>query len=168
MIDLNEYIAQLARTNRLAVDHAFAPCQCSGIGYLEGMLEGMRRERAFVCTTDVTDGEVYQRGGGWFRRRLLTVFILHRYRSDSPGDYEEKMNLCRELFRQFLTRHLLDEADLQRQSAFLNVGNVRFRELGGEFLNGLTGLYYMLSMDEPHPLCFNPEEWTHGEATPIP
>ena len=41
----------------------------------------------------------------------------------------------------------------------LIINDIRSRELGGQFLNGCTGLYFMVALDEPTDLHFNAEEW---------
>jgi hypothetical protein len=39
------------------------------------------------------------------------------------------------------------------------VDEIRSRELGGQFLNGCTGLYFMVALDEPTDLQYNQDEW---------
>lgn len=157
--DFHAYLFRLAGKNKLARKHGFHPCSCSGIGYLEDLLAGIRSHKAFVCISDTTEDSIARKGGGWFKRRVFTVFILHRFDTRSTEDYREKLSLCRELFRQLHSRFVRDEQSLHNELAYLNVGDIRSRELGGQFLNGCTGLYFMLSMDEPADLRYNTEEW---------
>lgn len=44
---------------------------------------------------------------------------------------------------------------------YLDVSDIRSNELGGQFLNGCTGLYFMLTMERPVDLCYAPSEWTN-------
>ena len=159
LFDFNAYIYNMVRTNRLAVEHGFAPCSCSGIGYIEGMLSRMRTERAFVCVSDVCEESTVRHGGAWFKRRVFTVFLLTRYDTRKEEDYSSKLSLCRELFRQLHSRFIQDEARLQSDLCYLAVDEIRSRELGGQFLNGCTGLYFMLALDEPIDLQYNADEW---------
>jgi hypothetical protein len=69
------------------------------------------------------------------------------------------MNLCRELFRQFHSRFIVDEHRLQSELTYMAVDEIRCRELGGQFLNGCTGLYFMVALDEPTDLQYNQHEW---------
>ena len=69
------------------------------------------------------------------------------------------MELCRELFRQFQSRMLRDALKFQDEMSQLNLQDIRSRELGGLVLNGCTGLYFMVSMDEPVNLCYDDGEW---------
>ena len=157
--DFYAYVARLAEKNKLARRAGFHNCTCSGINHLEGILQKFRTEKAFVCSSDVTEGSTTQRSGGWMKRRIFTVFILHRFKPGYMEDYEEKMELCRELFRQFQSRMLRDALKFQDEMSQLNLQDIRSRELGGLFLNGCTGLYFMVSMDEPVNLCYDDGEW---------
>ena len=159
LFDFVGYIKDLTQQNRLANDHQFVPCTCSGIGYLEDVLSRLRNERAFVCVSDVCEESITRHGGGWFKRRVFTVFLLSRYNVRDTEDYHTKMNLCRELFRQFHSRFIVDEQRLQSELTYMAVDEIRCRELGGQFLNGCTGLYFMVALDEPTDLQYNQDEW---------
>jgi hypothetical protein len=95
------------------------------------------------------------------KTRVFTVFILHRYRFDDMDDYERAMGVCREVQRQLHSRMLHDAAQYSDDLMQLSLRDIRSRELGGHFLNGCTGLYFMVSMDEPTELCYNPDEWNN-------
>ena len=131
LFDFVGYIKDLTKQNRLANDHQFVPCTCSGIGYLEDVLSRLRNERAFVCVSDVCEESITRHGGGWFKRRVFTVFLLSRYNVRDTEDYHTKMNLCRELFRQFHSRFIVDEHRLQSELTYMAVDEIRSRELGG-------------------------------------
>ena len=90
---------------------------------------------------------------------MFTVFLLARYDTRSKDDYRAKLSLCRELFRQMHSRFIVDASWLQSDLCYLAVDEIRSRELGGQFLNGCTGLYFMLAIDEPTDLQYNSEEW---------
>lgn len=157
--DFNAYMARLTWQNRLAKSEGFIPCDCSGIAHLEGILQNMRTEKAFVCTSDVAEESTVNRGGGYFKRRVFTVFIIKRFRTGNMDSYRAALGTCRELMRQLHSRFIIDEADLQNDLVYLNVGNVKSRELGGQFLDSATGLYFTISMDEPTDLRYNAAEW---------
>ena len=157
--DFNAYMARLTRQNRLAKAEGFHPCNCSGIAHLEGILQNMRTKKAFVCTSDVAEGSTVNRGGGYFKRRVFTAFIIKRFRTGDMASYSAALDTCRELMRQLHSKFIIDEADLQNDLVYLNVGNVKSRELGGQFLDSATGLYFTISMDEPTDLRYNAAEW---------
>lgn len=157
--DFNAYMARLTRQNRLAKAEGFHPCNCSGIAHLEGILKNMRTKKAFVCTSDVAEESTVNRGGGYFKRRVFTAFIIKRFRTGDMASYSAALDTCRELMRQLHSKFIIDEADLQNDLVYLNVGNVKSRELGGQFLDSATGLYFTISMDEPTDLRYNAAEW---------
>ena len=160
MFDFIEYIKELTQTNKLAISQGFEHTTCSGINYLEGMLEQYQTTANFVCTTDTCQESTFQQSGGWFKRRVYTVFILARHEYGNMDDYAAKLDICRELFRQLQSRFLHDSELLQTQLLYLHTEDIRSNELGATFLNGCTGLYFMLSMDEPTDITYNPQEWT--------
>lgn len=160
MFDYTAYFSELTRTNRLACRNKFVFCTCSGVDYLEGVLEHFRTAAHLVCTSDICEETTFQQGGGWFRRRLLTVFVLSRFNPQQAGSYAEAMDLCRELYRQFVSQMLHDRTGLSDRLLYMNLADIRSRELGGSFLNSCTGLYFMISVDEPVELVYRPEEWT--------
>lgn len=157
--DFVSYMGRVVAENRLAQKEGFAVTTCSGIEHLEGMLDMYQTRANFVCTSDVCQESLFTASGGWFKRRVFTVFVLARYAYGDGADYAAKMGLCRELFRQMCARFIRDSEELQTQLLYLNTGDIRSNELGGMFLNGCTGLYFMLSMDEPTDLVYNAEEW---------
>jgi len=157
--DFPAYIRRLTASNRLAAAHGFHFSTCSGIDYLEGMLAEFQQTANFVSVSDVCDESTVQVGGGWMKRRLFTTFILARYTFADPDSYAAAIALCRELYRQFLSRLLRDSDDWTNEMLYLNFADIRCTELGGTFLNGCTGLYFLLTMDEPTCLCYDKAEW---------
>lgn len=157
--DFYSYMAAIATKNRFAIERGFHPCTCSGINYLEEPLQNYRTKANFICTSDVTDGATYQRSGGWFKKRSVMVFILMRYRHGDDSDRRAKMDDCRELLRQIQSRLVRDNERLAAEDLYMNIDVFRDSEIGGVFLNGCTGLYFMLSVEEPTDLQFNPAEW---------
>lgn len=157
--DFPAYIARLTEENLLCQANHFKPTTCSGIEYLEEMLQNFQTTSHFIATSDVCDESLRQVGGGWMKRRLFTVFILARYTYGDQPSLRRALSLCREVYRQFLSRLLHEESALQGDLLFLNLADVRSQELGGTFLNGCTGLYFMLTMDEPTDITYQIDQW---------
>lgn len=151
---------RLCETNRLARRVGFAFGVCSGIGSLEGVLGNYRTGKAYMLVDDANDGKLFRgRGGGWYKQRTVTVFLLHTYRRDDMSDRSEKLSLCRELFRQLSTRLLVDAGNLNNEMVYLHADNILCRELGRYFMNGCTGLYFMVDVSEPVDLRYDKDEW---------
>lgn len=160
LFDFEDYVSRLTQGNRLAQEHGFRFCTCSGIETLQGPLEDFCNESAFVCVDDTNDGALFTgRGGGFYKKRTCTVFIMHRYEFRDMADRSRVLAICRELFRQIMSRMIVDEADLSNELIYLDTSNVLCRELGQYFLNGCTGLYFMVDVSEPVDLKYNADEW---------
>lgn len=158
--DSESYFSSLCSSNRLAVENGFRFCTCSGIHSLQGPLERFRTTGAFFCLDDTNDGRMFQgKNGGWFKLRTFTVFIMRRYKAGDEPDRAAKLALCRSLFRQVMSRMLIDADDLRNELVYLHTGNVLSRELGQYFINGCTGLYFMIDVSEPVDLRYDKSEW---------
>ena len=157
--DSERYFSSLCAGNRLAQEHKFHFCTCSGIGDLQGPLSEFRNKAAFFCLDDVNDGSLVRgKNGGWFKNRTFTVFLLHRY-DGSLQDRAAKLAICRDLFRQLVSRMLVDQEDMSNELVYLQTENVMCSELGQHFLSGCTGLYFMVDVAEPIDLVFDGKEW---------
>ncbi len=158
--DAEEYFKGINSKNRLSKRHGFYFCTSSGIESLQGPLEKFKKEKAFFCIDDVNDGQMYQgKGGGYYKRRTLTVFLMHRYSFNDENDRLAKLKICRQLFRQISTRLLKDSKKLKSDLIYLGADNILSREFGQYFMNGCTGLYFMVDVEEPVDLKYNPDEW---------
>lgn len=157
--DLEKYFLDMAADNRLANKHGFYPCTCSGVDSLQGVLDEFRKKANFICVEDTNDGATIQRGGGWFQKRIVTVFILARYRFNDMDDRREKLNTCRQIFRQFKSRMIVDKDRLDNELVTINLSRIMKKELSQYFISGCTGLYFMVEFDEPENLCYNEAEW---------
>lgn len=166
MFNFIQYIADLTAQNRLTREKSFIHTTCSGINYLEGMLQAYQTAANIICTSDVCSESTFQQSGGWFKRRVYTIFILMRYDHNNMEDYNAKITTCREILRQYQSRILRDSEALATRLLYIHTDDMRANELGSTFLNGCTGLYFMLSMDEPTTLEYNPDEWHPTTFTP--
>ena len=79
-------------------------------------------------------------------------------------DREAKLNLCREVFQQFVRRMIWDRAQREDdETAFLNVEKVYSKEFGRYTMNGVTGLYFMVENDEPESMEYEDEQQLESE-----
>ena len=162
--DALHYFEQLARQNRLCQQHGFRPVFCSGPDSIEGIMQEFQKTANFVCIDDTTDQNLYSEGVSYFKRRVYTVFILAAYRWDDMEEREAKLNLCREVFQQFVRRMIWDRAQREDdETAFLNVEKVYSKEFGRYTMNGVTGLYFMVENDEPESMEYEDENSLNKE-----
>ncbi|WP_289764031.1 hypothetical protein [uncultured Duncaniella sp.] len=159
--DSEAYFAEICSKNRLAQEWNFKFCTCGGINQLTGPLQNFRDTEAFFCIDDTNDGSLFRgRSGGWFKKRTFTVFLLHRYEIKLEESRISSLHRCREIFRQVCSRMLIDSENLENELVYLHTENILARELGQYFLNGCTGLYFMIDVSEPVDLTYNSGEWT--------
>ena len=104
IFDALEYFKTLGKKNRLCKQHGFKPVFCSGPDSIEGVMQEFQKTANFVMIDDTTDGNTFSEGVSFFQRRVYTVFILASYKWDDMKDRKIKLNLCREIFKQF--KHL--------------------------------------------------------------
>ncbi len=158
--DAEAYFESLCSSNKLAKDNDFKFCTCSGIESLEGPIEKFRKEHAFFCLDDTNDGVTFRgTNGGYFKKRTFTIFLIRRYVFNDMADRSAQLAICRKLFLQLCSRFLVDEDNLSNDLIYLNTSNIMSRELGQYFLNGCTGLYFMVDVNEPVNLQYNSTEW---------
>ncbi len=163
LFDYIAYFRQLYETNKLAQEAHFKFCTCSGIESLQGPLQLFRTAKAFFCVDDTNEGATFRgSGGGWYKKRTVTVFLLHRYNIKDMTTYKAALDLCRSLLQQLLSRMLVDEEALNNEMVYLRTDNVLSRELGQYFLNGCTGLYFMVEVNEPVDLSYDANKWTNS------
>lgn len=156
-----DYFSRLAKTNRLAADNGFHPCLCSGPDSIDGIMQGFKKYQNFIMVDDTTSQQTFSNGVGFFRRDVYTVFVLAAYRHDDMADREQKLNLCRDIFRQFHSRLLYDRDTLgDDQLTFLQLGNIYSTELPRYSYNGVTGLYFMIQNEQPIDISYDSSEWT--------
>ena len=159
MFDFNHYIANLIRSNRLAVSHGFTPGTCTGIEGIESIIQAWRTTRAFCLTDDIETGQTLRRGGAFFQRRTLTIFLLMRCHPTNEAERLQAIATCRDLRRQLQSRIVADAHLLQDSLTYIDLDQMPTTDLGTFVGSGLTGCYFMINIDEPINLTLNPDEW---------
>lgn len=159
--DALEYFSELGRKNKLAKQNSFVVDYCSGFSALEPMMAGYRDAKNFVFIDDTTSGNTFSNKVGWFDRNVYCVHILAGYRHGDAESYNHALNLCRRIFRQFLSRVIKDKENYKYGKAlmYLNTGNVYSNEYGRYSFNGCTGLFFQIQNDEPTDLVFDANDW---------
>ncbi|MBR3896804.1 MAG: hypothetical protein IKJ42_07325 [Bacteroidaceae bacterium] len=159
LFDAHTYFCNLCKSNRLTEQYGFHPCTVSGIGSLQEPLQQFRQKTAFLAVDDTNDAAIVQQAGGFFKKRTFTVFLLMRYRMDDMADRQTKLDICRNIFLQLISRMIIDKEDLSNELVYLNTARIMSRELGTYFMSGCTGLYFMTDVLEPVDVSYNEEEW---------
>ena len=155
------YFKNLAERNKLAKAHNFKPCYCAGIEGINDVIQEFRKTSNFIMIDDTTSQNTYRKGVGFFDRNVYTVFILAAYRYDDMADREEKLRLCRRIFRQIHSKMLYDKENLTYGDSmeYMDINSIYSKEMPRYSMNGVTGLYFLVNNDEPVDLTYNNEEW---------
>mgnify|MGYP000862266137 CR=1 FL=1 len=155
------YFKALAEKNKLAIDNDFKVGYCSGPDGINDVLQEFRTTKNFILIDDTTSQNTYSHGVTFFDRNVYTVFILAGYRIDDMEDRQEKLELCRRIFRQFHSRLIRDQASLAygNQLSYLDVQSVLSKEFPRYSLNGVTGLLFMVNNEEPVDLTYEDNDW---------
>lgn len=155
------YFKKVGDSNKLAKDSGFETGFCSGIGGMQDMMTNFRKNARLILVDDTTTQSTYSNGVGYFRKDVYTVFIVADYRIDDMKDREEKLNLCRRIFRQIHSRLIHDRDGMVYEDSleYLQVDKIYSTELPRYFMSGVTGLYFMVNNDEPIDLQYDATEW---------
>ncbi len=136
----------------------FVPKRVSGISNLEGIIADRENDK-FTAVDDTDDGYTFQgAGGGWFKRRTVIVFILQKYDIKNMIDRETKLNECRTIMNRFQSKIIADAQELE-ELLYFDKTRMPHYEIDEYFANGCTGLYFMISFNEPTDLIYDASEW---------
>ena len=70
------------------------------------------------------------------------------------------LELCRELFRQFVSKILRDKYLYDEKQMYFDTHAIPNQEIGRYYLSGMTGLHFTLYVQEPIDLIYDDEQWT--------
>ena len=71
----------------------------------------------------------------------------------------ECMETMRELFRQFMSRLILEKVKLEQNCIYLDP-RISFNEIDRYFFNGAAGAYFQMAVDVFTDLRYNADEWS--------
>lgn len=160
--DAIDYFEKLTSKNKLAVKAGFKAVTISNTDNLEGIFELYRDCSRFVAISDTNTGNLSSPDGeyGFTKRRAFTVFILSAYEYDNMEDRQRNLNLCRELFFQFVSRILHDKYQYKEQEMNFVTHTFPNQEIGRYYLSGMTGLHFTLYVQEPIDLEYKDAQWS--------
>ena len=159
--DAIAYFYTLTERNKLAKEKGFLPVTISNTDNLEGLMEEYRDNDRFVAVTDTNSGNLSSPDGayGFSKRRAFTVFLLSAYEYGNMQSRQEELALCRELFRQFVSRILRDKYLYDEKQMYFDTHAIPNQELGRYYLSGMTGLHFTLYVQEPVDLQYEEGQW---------
>lgn len=155
--DAVNFFETLTDENLLARKEKFTFCRVSGLDGFEEALESMQSSVAFVCVSDIAGG--YTELNNTPRtRRVKTVFLAMRHALNDMAARQECMDTMRELFRQFMSKLILEKTKLEQHCIYLDP-RITFTEVDRYFASGCACAYFQIAVDVFTDLRFNKEEW---------
>lgn len=162
IFDAVSYFTALTARNKLAIDCKFKPVTISSTEELEGLLDNFRDNDRFVAISDTSTGNLSSTGGtyGFFKRRAYTVWILSAYEYGNALSRQKELELCRQLFHQFVSRILADKYTYEEKQMYFDTTSIPNQEMNRYYLAGMTGLFFTIYTQEPIDLTYDNELWT--------
>ena len=151
------YFEELSAKNKLAQAEGFTFSRVSGLEGFEEALHTMQGSTAFVCVSDIAQGYT-ELNNSPHTRRVKTVFLAMRHALDDMTAREECMETMRELFRQFMTRLILERTRLEQNCIYLDP-RISFNEIDRYFFSGCACAYFQIAVDVFTDLRYNEREW---------
>jgi hypothetical protein len=133
-------------------------CRVTGLNYLEDILSNIKGSFAYLGVDDTDDGVTIQIGGGWFNRRSVVVYILKKYDFNNQIDREEKTNETRLIHKKLLAKLIKDSGSVA-DLAYLDKNRIPYHEVPGMFAAGTTGIYFIITLNEPVELIYDANDW---------
>ena len=152
------FFENLTAENRLAQKEQFTFCRVSGLDGFEEMLDNMQSSTAFVAVSDIAQGFT-ELNNTPRTRRVKTVFFAMRHKIDDMTARQECMEIMRELFRQFMSRLILERTRLEQNCIYLDP-HISFNEIDRYFFSGCACCYFQVAVDVFTDLRLNSDEWT--------
>ena len=155
--DATAFFEQLTATNRLAKSEGFTFCRVSGLDGFEEALDNLQQSLAFICVSDIANG--YTELNNTPRtRRVKTIFMAMRHKIDDMRARNICMDTMREVFRQFMSKLILEKTKLENHCIYLDP-RISFNEIDRYFFSGCACAYFQIAVDVYTDLRLNPDEW---------
>lgn len=153
-----DFFEALTARNKFARANNFRFCRVSGIDGFEEALAAMQHTAAFVAVSDISQGYI-DICNTPHTRRVKTVFLAMRHPIDDMKARQSRMDAMRELFRQFMSKLLLEKTRIEQQHLYLDP-RISFNEIDRYFAAGCACAYFQIAVDTYTDLRLNPDEWT--------
>ena len=112
---------------------------------------------AFVCVSDMSQGYIALANTPR-TRRVKTIFLAMRHAIDDMEARLSCMETLREVFRQFMSKLILERTKLEQNCIFLDE-RITFNEMNEYFFSGCACAYFQIAVDTFTDLRWNADEW---------
>jgi hypothetical protein len=155
--DAASFFKQLTATNRFAQEHGFTFHRVSSLqGFLD-CLSKFQTAKAIVAVSDESEGQL-SIDNSPHTRRIKTVFLAMRHKADSMEFRQARLDDMRELFRQFMSKLILEKTQLEEHNIYVDT-DIQFTEISQYFFSGMACAFFQIVTSTFTDLQYNPDEW---------
>ena len=155
--DATYFFKELTSTNKFAKQHEFIFSKVSGLDGFEEALHTLQSATAIVAVSDISQGYI-EVNNSPHTRRVKTVFLAMRHALGDMDARQSCMDTMRELFRQFMSKLILEKTRLEQNNIYLDP-RISFQEIDQYFFSGCACAYFQLAIDTYTDLRYDPTEW---------
>ena len=151
------FFHELASTNKFAKAHDFAFARVSGLDGFEEALQQLQSATAIIAVSDISQGYIKVNNSP-HTRRVKTVFLAMRHAIDDMAARQLCMDTMRELFRQFMSKLILEKTKQEQHNIYLD-SRISFQEIDQYFFSGCACAFFQIAVDTYTDLRYDPTEW---------
>ena len=151
------FFQTLTSTNKFAIEKEFTFAKVSGLDGFEEALQQLQSATAIVAVSDISQGYI-EVNNSPHTRRVKTVFLAMRHALGDMTARQACMDSMRELFRQFMSKLILEKTRLEQNSIYLDP-RITFQEIDQYFFSGCACAYFQIAVDTYTDLRYDPTEW---------
>lgn len=155
--DSTEFFERLTRENRFARSLGYTFCRVSGLDGFQDALARFKSRKPLVAASDISQGVLFTDNSP-HTERVKTVFLGYPHAVDDMTARETAMDRNRELFRQFMSRLILEKTALEEHTIYLD-DRISLSEIDRYAFSGMACAYFQIKVSTYTDLRFNPEEW---------
>ena len=152
-----DFFQHLTATNKFATHHDFIFAKVSGLDGFEEALHTLQSATAIVAVSDISQGYI-EVNNSPHTRRVKTVFLAMRHALGDMDARQSCMDTMRELFRQFMSKLILERTKLEQNNIYLDL-RISFQEIDQYFFSGCACAYFQIAIDTYTDLRYDPTEW---------
>ena len=155
--DATAFFASLTERNKFTKAHDFVFARVSGLDGFEEVLQQLQSATAIVAVSDISQGYI-EVNNSPHTRRVKTVFLAMRHAILDMEARQMCMNIMRELFRQFMSKLILEKTKQEQNNIFLDP-RISFQEIDQYFFSGCACAFFQIAVDTYTDLRYDPTEW---------
>ena len=155
--DATAFFASLTDSNKFAKAHDFVFARVSGLDGFEEVLQQLQSATAIVAVSDISQGYI-EVNNSPHTRRVKTVFLAMRHAINDMAARQLCMDTMRELFRQFMSKLILEKTKQEQNNIFLDP-RISFQEIDQYFFSGCACAFFQIAVDTYTDLRYDPTEW---------